>query len=97
MANRSASTYKSKSSGYSYAYRWANLSLEYINDGILYGDNTTEQGSRTITEFVNNGITLSVYNVDTEQQMTYYINNASKLKCICTNYTRKLLTKMGKL
>ena len=97
MANRSASTYKSKSSGYSYAYRWANLSLEYMNDGILYGDNTEEQGSRTITEFVNNGITLSVYNVDTDKQMTYYINNASKLKCICTNYPRKLLTKMGKL
>ena len=97
MANRLASTYKSKSSGYSYAYRWANLSLEYMNDGILYDDNTTEQGSRTITEFVNNGITLSVYNVDTEEQMTYYINNASKLKCICTNYPRKLLTKMGKL
>ena len=67
-----------------------------MNDGILYKDNTKEQGSRTIDEFVNNGIAISVYNVDTDEQMNYYIQNASKLRCICTNYPKTLLDKMGK-
>ena len=96
MANESASTYKNKGTNYKYAYHWANLSLEYMNDGILYGENTSEQGRRTIDEFVNKGIAISVYNVDTEEQMTYYVKNAGKLKCICTNYPKTLLDKMGK-
>lgn len=96
MGNNSASTFKSKGSGYNYAYHWANISLEFMNDGILYKDNTEEQGKRTIDEFYNSGIELSVYNVDTEEQMTYYIKNASKLRNICTNYPNTLLKKMGK-
>ena len=96
MANESASTYKSKGTNYNYAYHWANLSLEYMNDGIIYDGYTTEQGKRTIDEFVNKGIAISVYNVDTEEQMTYYVKNAGKLKCICTNYPKTLLNKMGK-
>ena len=96
MANESASTYKNKGTNYNYAYHWANLSLEYMNDGILYDDNTAEQGKRTIDEFVNKGIAISVYNVDTDEQMKYYIQNASKLRCICTNYPKTLLDKMGK-
>ena len=97
MANEPASTYKrKKGTNYNYAYHWANLSLEYMNDGILYDDNTAEQGKRTIDEFVNKGIAISVYNVDTDEQMNYYIQNASKLRCICTNYPKTLLDKMGK-
>ena len=96
MANESASTYKNKGTNYKYAYHWANLSLEHMNDGIIYDGYTKEQGSRTIDEFVNKGIAISVYNVDTDEQMNYYIQNASKLRCICTNYPKTLLNKMGK-
>ena len=67
-----------------------------MNDGIIYDGYTKEQGKRTIDEFVNKGIAISVYNVDTEDQMTYYVKNAGKLRCICTNYPKTLLDKMGK-
>ncbi len=97
MANKSAADYDKLGVGCKYAYRWANLSLEYMNDGLLYGTNTTEQGKRTIDEFVGLGIEFSIYNADTDAQMDYYINQSSKLKCICTNYPKKLLQKMGKL
>jgi glycerophosphoryl diester phosphodiesterase len=53
-------------------------------------------GKRTIDEFYNRGIEFSVYNVDTDQQMNYYVNRADKLKCICSNYPKKLLSKMRK-
>lgn len=96
MANKAASEYDRLGAGCKYAYRWANMSLEYMNDGILYGTNTVEQGTRTIDEFYSRGIEFSVFNADTDQQMAYYIDRADKLKFICTNYPKKLLSKMRK-
>lgn len=87
MANRAASEYEKLGVGCKYAYRWANLSLEYMNDGF-------SGGKRTIDEFVSRGIEFSVYNADTDQQMDYYVSRADKLKCICSNYPKKLLSKM---
>ena len=87
MANRAASEYERLGAGCKYAYRWANLSLEHMNDGF-------SGGKRTIDEFVSRGIEFSVYNADTDQQMDYYASRADKLKCICTNYPKKLLSKM---
>ncbi len=87
MANKAASEYEKLGVGCKYAYRWANLSLEYMNDGF-------SGGKRTIDEFVSRGIEFSVYNVDTDQQMAYYVSRADKLKCICSNYPKKLLSKM---
>lgn len=87
MANKTGKEYDSLGKGYTYAYRWANLSLEHMNDGF-------SGGKRTIDEFVNLGIEFSCYNVDTDQQMNYYIGQSHKIKCICSNYPRKLLSKM---
>lgn len=89
MANKAASVYEQLGAGCKYAYRWANLSLEYMNDGF-------SGGKRTIDEFVSRGIEFSVFNADTDQQMDYYISRADKLKSICSNYPKKLLRKMGK-
>lgn len=94
MANKAASEYDRLGAGCKYAYRWANLSLEYMNDGLLYGTYTSEQGKRTIDEFVSRGIEFSVYNADTDAQMDYYIGQSHKMKFICTNYPKKLISKM---
>ena len=87
MANKTAAEYEKRGAGCKYAYRWANLSLEHMNDGF-------SGGKRTIDEFVSRGIEFSVYNADTDQQMDYYVSHAHKLKSICTNYPKKLLGKM---
>ena len=89
MANRAASEYDRLGAGCKYAYRWANLSLEHMNDGF-------SGGKRTIDEFVSRGIEFSVYNADTDQQMNYYVGQSHRLKCICSNYPKKLLSKMRK-
>ena len=96
MANKAASEYDRLGAGCRYAYRWANMSLEYMNDGIPYGRETVEKGRRTIDEFVNRGIDFSVFNADTDQQMDYYASQSHKMKSICTNYPKKLLSKMRK-
>ncbi|MCF0174147.1 MAG: glycerophosphodiester phosphodiesterase [Bacteroidales bacterium] len=82
MANSGPSTYKS------YGFTWANLSTDYL----------TKTGPRTIDEFVNAGMQVSVFNVDKEgstdsnatSDNSYYIDNYSKLRCICTNYPKWL-------
>ena len=89
MANRTGAEYERLGAGCKYAYRWANLSLEHMNDGF-------SGGKRTIDEFVSRGIEFSCYNADTDQQMDYYSGQSHKLKSICTNYPKKLLRKMGK-
>lgn len=100
MANKAATEYDRLGAGCKYAYRWANLSLEYMNDGIIYSEADIKAGAdlgkRTIDEFVSRGIEFSCYNADTDQQMDYYSGQSHKLKSICTNYPKKLLRKMGK-
>lgn len=82
MSNSSAQTYNSK------GYTWANLSIEYISKS------GNESGKRTIDEFYNLGIQLSVFNVDTDADIQYYTSQKGKLKAICTNYPRKLINAM---
>lgn len=90
MGDQPATTYLSK------GYRWANLSLEYMNDGF-------NGGKRTIDEFEKNYIDLSVFNVDLvdgatttekERVMDYYISQSHRLRALCTNYPSRLLKKM---
>lgn len=88
MANRSATEYIRL--GYT---NWANLSLEHMNDGL----DSPETGNRTIEEFTSKGLLFSVYNVDTDAQMNYYLRRAEELKCISTNYPKEVLTRLGKL
>lgn len=83
MANKAASEYTMK------GYPWANLSIEYMNDGI-------NKGSHTINEFTSKGIAFSVFNTDTDAVMDYYIAQEANMKAICTNYPSKLLRRMGK-
>lgn len=81
MANKPAAEYLQKS------YKWANLSTEYMKQG---------GGERTMEEFTKAGIAFSVFNADDDATMSHYISNASSMKAICTNYPKKLLSKMGK-
>ena len=80
MADKPASEYLQKS------YKWANLSTTFIKQG---------GGERTIEEFTKAGIAFSVFNADDDATMNYYISNASSMKAICTNYPKKLLSKMS--
>ena len=80
MSNSAASVYVGN------GYPWANLSIDYMTKG---------GGARTIDEFTKAKIALSIFVVDTDDDMTYYVNNASKLKAIATNYPKKMLVKMG--
>lgn len=86
MGNYDPNTYKAK------GFTWANLSAKsYMKP----------YGSRSIDEFVNAGMQISVFNVDKEgstdgnavtsaSDVQTYIENYSKLRCICTNYPKWL-------
>ncbi|MCQ2116374.1 MAG: glycerophosphodiester phosphodiesterase [Bacteroidales bacterium] len=86
MANSDPTAYRAK------GFTWANLSAKsYMKP----------YGSRSIDEFVNAGMQISVFNVDKEgstdgnavtaaSDVQTYIDNYSKLRCICTNYPKWL-------
>jgi hypothetical protein len=64
-----------------------------------YGD-----GQRTIDEFKNAGMQISVFNIDSqsgdgnavysEEAVNYYINRYADLRFICTNYPKWMLSKL---
>ena len=64
-----------------------------------YGD-----GERTIDEFKNAGMQISVFNIDREsgdgnavcsdEAVNYYVNRYSDLRFICTNYPKWMLSKL---
>lgn len=81
MANKPASEYLQRS------YKWANMSTDFMKQG---------GGQRTVEEFTKAKIAFSVFNADDDATMNYYISYASSMKAICTNYPKKLLSKMGK-
>lgn len=83
MANKYAATYVNK------GVKWANLSVSYVKDGI----NDTSDAIHTIDSFVDKGIAFSVYTIDNETEMNYYVANRDKLKAITTNYPAKFLPK----
>lgn len=91
MANKTPAQHKS------YGFTWANLSAaEYMTP---YGS-----GSRTIDQFVNAGMQISVFNVDkqsgdgnavySDEAVQYYVDNYPRLRFICTNYPAWLLNKV---
>lgn len=83
MANRAVNEYTSR------GYTWANLSVEYMNDG-------THTGARTIKEFTDKGVAFSVFGINSDADMNYYVNQSANLKAISTDYPVRLLKKMGK-
>ena len=91
MANKNPAGHKSK------GFNWANLSAKsYMTP---YGD-----GQRTIDEFKNAGMQISVFNIDSqsgdgnavysEEAVNYYINRYADLRFICTNYPKWMLSKL---
>lgn len=83
MGNRDMNTYAQ------YGINWVNLDVTYMNDA-------THSGGKNIEDFNEAGIELSVYNVDKEKNMRFYIERLDKMKAICTNYPALLLSEMGK-
>ncbi len=83
MRDQSALEYASNS------IPWANLSIEYFAQ---IGTGTSD--GRTIKEFVDNKVALSVFNADSDSQMNYFVREKDKLKAICTNYPSKLIDRL---
>ncbi len=67
-------------------YTWANFSISAI-----FYYNGEIKGHYTIEDYLRNGIRVSVYNVDSEDDRTWYISNMDKLYAITTNYPKALL------
>lgn len=80
MANKPAADYLQKT------YKWANLSTEFLKQG---------GGERTVEEFTKSGIDFSVFNADDDATMSYYISYTPSIKAICTNYPKKLISRMA--
>lgn len=82
MANTTPSAVLAK------GFHWANLNAK---------SHMTPHGSRTVEEFVNAGVAISVFNVDkagstdgnavtSASDVAYYVQNYDKMKAVCTNY-----------
>lgn len=91
MANKAPANHKAM------GYSWANLSAaSYMSP---YGE-----GSRTIDEFKNAGMEISVFNIDkqsgdgnavySDEAVNYYVSRYDDLRFICTNYPSWLLSKL---
>lgn len=91
MADKGPSDHKAM------GFSWANLSAaSYMNP---FGG-----GSRTIDEFKNAGMQISVFNIDkqagdgnavySDQAVNYYVGRYADLRTICTNYPEWLLQKL---
>ena len=91
MANKAPSGHKAM------GFTWANLSAaSYMTP---YGN-----GSRTIDEFKNAGMQISVFNIDkasgdgnavySDEAVNYYISRYADLRFICTNYPEWMLKKL---
>lgn len=91
MANKAPSGHKAA------GFKWANLSAaSYMNP---YGN-----GSRTIDEFKNAGMEISVFNIDmasgdgnavySNEAVNYYVSRYADLRFICTNYPAWMLKKL---
>ena len=92
MANKAPAGHKAK------GFSWANLSAKsYMTP---YGD-----GERTIDEFKNAGMQISVFNIDRQAgdgnavyddaAVNYYVGRYADLRFICTNYPKWLLSKLN--
>lgn len=93
MGSKAASEFVKK------GYPWANFSAASVMSPLSGGT-----GARTLAEFMEAGVQLSVYNVDmragdgnavySEAAVDYYVANALKFKALCTNYPAWLIAKV---
>lgn len=89
MGNQTPATHKAN------GFTWANLSAK---------SHMYPYGARTIDEFVNAGMEISVFNVDkssgdgnavtSASDVKIYIDNYPKIKAICTNYPKWLKSQL---
>ncbi|MFQ7387238.1 MAG: hypothetical protein ACLRM8_06325 [Alistipes sp.] len=49
-----------------------------------------------LQSYLDAGVALSVYNADTDPEMTYVLKYYPKMKAVCTNYPAKLLGRIGR-
>lgn len=78
MANKSGSYYAGR------GYDWANLNLEFMKDA-------SHNGDRTLDEFFNAGVKVSVFNIDSKTDAEYYLPYKHRMKGVCTNYPETML------
>lgn len=78
MANKSGSYYAAK------GYDWANLNLKFMNDA-------SHSGDRTLTEFFNAGVKVSIFNIDSKTDAEYYLPYKHRMKGVCTNYPETMM------
>lgn len=71
-------------------FNWANFSISSI-----FYNNGAIKGNYTINDYVKSGIRVSVYNVDSDDNRSWYISNMDKLHAITTNYPKILLETIG--
>ncbi len=83
MANKTAHEYASN------GITWANLSIEYFAQ-----IGTGNSDGRTVKEFVDKKVKLSVFNADSDKQMDFFAREKANMKAICTNYPRKLINRL---
>ena len=93
MGSQKASVFVSK------GYPWANFSAASAMSSLSGGT-----GKRTLAEFMDAGVQLSVYNIDKKSgdgnavystaAVDYYVTNYDKFKALCTNYPSWLISKV---
>lgn len=94
MSNSAPSNHKSNNS------LWANLAATVAMSSVAGGT-----GTHTVQEFVDAGMSISVFNVDmkngdgnavyADAAVQYYLDNYPKMKAICTNYPAWLMGKLA--
>lgn len=84
----------------SYGFTWANLSAKTHLNSLSGGS-----GNLTIDQFLSAGMQISVFNVDSKagdwnavfssEAVDYFVRNYARMKAICTNYPKWLLSKVN--
>lgn len=84
-------SYSAPSAYKSYLDPWANL--DYSN--FFAGGAEVSNPKHPLQSYLDAGVALSVYNADTDPEMTYVLKYYPKMKAVCTNYPAKLLGRIG--
>lgn len=70
-------------------YDWAN----FQNSVVFYYDDKTK-GQYSIDDYLNQGIQVSVYHVDSDLNREYYVNRFDDMRALTTNYPAALMKKI---
>lgn len=70
-------------------YDWANF-----QNSVVFYHNGQTKGQYSIDDYVNQGIQVSVYHVDSDVNREYYVNRFDDMRALTTNYPAALLKKI---